>query len=236
LTLASTIITDAYRESNLIPLGGTPSANQISEGLSRLNNILASSVGNEIGNELRDVNVGGPYDESVLFDFWVPNNARLVLNLSGGTTLYLDPSPDDGQRLAVADVLGTLPTYNLTLNGNGRQIELASSIVLNDDFLTKEWMYRADTGNWTVITPVVAADDMPFPSDFDDYFTMMLALRLDPMHGQNFSSEQIEVLHRGRRNIRSRYRNRKSTYPDYVGRLSGNRSFFLGENFDVRTW
>lgn len=236
MTLASTIITDAYRESNLIPLGGTPSANQITEGLSRLNQILSSSVGNEIGNELRNYNVGGPYDETALFDFWLPNNSRLMLNLSATTTLYLDPMPDDGQRLAVADVLGTLPTYNLILNGNGRQIEGASSVTLNDDYLVKEWMYRADTGNWIVITPVVAGDQMPFPTDFDDYFTLMLALRLDPMHGQNFSSEQIETLHRGRRNIRSRYRNRKSIYPDYVGRLSGNRNYVLGENFDVRRW
>lgn len=236
MTLASTIITDAYRESNLIPLGGTPSTNQVNEGVSRLNNILESSIGNEIGNELHDINVGGPYDDNAAYDFWVPNNSRLVLNLSAALTLYLDPDPYDGQRLAIVDALGTLPTYNLTINGNGRQIEGASSVIINDDYIAKEWMYRGDTANWIVVTPIVAADEMPFPSAFDDYFIMMLALRLDPMHGQGFSPEQVDILKRARRNIRSRYRYRKSTYPEFVGRLMANFDGILGENFEVRRW
>lgn len=235
MTLASSIIAKAYRENNLIPLGATPNSNQITEALSRLNDILSSSVGNEIGGELRSLNIGGPYDESELFDFWVASDVRLMLNMSATKTLYLDPDPYDGQRLAVVDVLGTLPTYPLILNGNGRQIEAASSITLNDDYLVKEWLYRADTGNWTVITPIVSGDQLPFPSDFDDYFTLMLALRLDPMHGQNFAPEQIKTLERGRRNIRSRYRNKKSVFPDYVGKLSGTFRY-LRNSFDVARW
>jgi hypothetical protein len=232
LTLASQIITDAYRESNLIPLNGTPSTAQVTEGLSRLNNILLSTIGNEVGTDLKDFNVGGPYDQSVDFSYWLPTNSRLVCNTTAAVTLYLDPSPTEGQRLAIVDTLGTLPTYPVTLNGNGRQIEGASSLLLNDDYMTREWIYRADTGNWVRIATLVAADQLPFPPEFDDYFQLRLALRLNPMYGQTLSPEQVASLKQGRRNIRSRYRNRKSIFPDYVGRL-GERASLFGDTSDV---
>jgi hypothetical protein len=232
LTLASQIITDAYRESNIIPLNGTPSSAQITEALARLNIIVASTVGNEAGTDFNDINVGGPYDEAVVFDYWLPHNSRMVCNATSATTLYLDPSPEDGQRLAIIDNLGTFPTAPITLNGNGRNIEGASSLTLNTSYMTRQWMYRSDTANWVKLSTLLSTDQLPFPSEFDDYFQLRLAMRLNPMYGQTLAPEQVATLKQGRRNLRSRYRNRKSVFPEYVGRL-GERYTLFGDSLDV---
>lgn len=232
MTLVSTIITKAYRQSNIIPIGTTPTVNEAAEGLDLLNNIIRSSIGNEVNDECIDINVGGPWDESGLYPAWLPNNARLLLNVSAATTFYLDPLPEDGQRLAVVDILGTLGTYNIIISGNGRLIENAAFFTLNTNFQTREWMYQAETGNWTRMTPLAASDQMPFPDTFDDYFILALNLRLAPIHNQQIAPENMALLKRGQRNIRARYRNKKSVYPEYIGRL-GEKDTPLGENANV---
>jgi hypothetical protein len=49
VTLASSIISDAYRESNLVPLVGTLTTAEQGEGLRLLNNLVLSVMGNEVG-------------------------------------------------------------------------------------------------------------------------------------------------------------------------------------------
>lgn len=214
MTLASGIITDAYRESNLIPMGNSPNTNQQTEALGRLNVLILSTIGNEVGDALDDMNVGGSYDQSSLAMEFIPDNARLVLNLTGSKTLNLDPFPFEGQRLSFVDVAGNLATYNLTLSGNGRKIENAASLVLNTNSDSRQWMYRADLGCWVKITTLIYTDAMPFPSEFDDYFITMLALRLNPRYGQALASETVLALKRARSQLRSRYHAWKQIRPD----------------------
>ena len=225
MTLVSDIIQQAYREPNLIPLGATPSANQQSEGLTRLNVIITSAVGNEIAEPgFRDITLGGDFDQSSIVANYVPDNSRLVLNLSdGGIVVGLHPNPYEGQRVAITDAVGNVGTYNVVIDGNGRLIEGVEEITLSDDGISRQWMYRADTSNWVRITPITVNDDMPFPAEFDDYFVTMLALRLSPRYGQTLPSETVEILKRSRGQLRARYRNRTYTpYPD-PGLISPNQ-------------
>jgi hypothetical protein len=230
MTLVSSIITDAYRESNLIPLSATANANQIAEALRRLNNIVLSTVGYEAGEELNDLTIGGDYDQSTELGDYLPANIRLMLNLTAAKAYDLDPEPYEGQRLAIADVTGNLATYNVVLSGNGRLIEGATSLTLNTDDLTRQWMYRSDTGNWVRIDELVSSDHLPFPSEFDDYFITMLAMRLNPRYGQAVSGETTVALRRSRNQIRARYRNTKDEYPEYMGRLATAKYYFFGSN------
>jgi hypothetical protein len=206
MTLLSSIITDAYRETNLIPMGASPNTNQTTEALNRLNPLILSTVGYEAGDELQDLNYGGEYDQSTVINDWIPDNTRLVLNLESAVTLYLDPEPYEGQLIGIVDAGSNLATYNLTLNGNGRNIEGASTLVLNTDDTASRWMYRADTGNWVKIETLEDTDEMPFPSEFDDYFVLMLAMRLNPRYGQNMAAESVERLRSMRVRLRARYR------------------------------
>jgi hypothetical protein len=208
MTLVSSIITDAYRETNIIPMAGTPSANQTTEALGRLNNITLSTLGFEAGEDLQDINYGGDYNQAEVLGSWIPDNTRLLLNLTAAVTLYADPTPYEGQRLMVVDAGANLATYNLILDGNGRNIEGTATVTLNTNGESRQWMYRGDTGNWVQITELEAADEMPFPEEFDDFFITMLAMRINPRYGQTLAPETLERLRSMRSRIRARYRRR----------------------------
>lgn len=214
MTLVSQIITDAYRESNLIPLVATPNTNQVAEALRRLNTILLSTVGNEAGDGLTEYNIEGDYSDESLTSPWIPDNARLMLNNTSAKEYTLDPYPQDGQRFAVVDVLGNLATYNVTINGNGRKIEDATTLTLNTNSIYRQWLYRSDTGNWVRIATVIESDEMPFGVEFDDYFVTALALRINPRYGQVISAETNGAYQRAKSQLRSRYRVTRQIRPD----------------------
>lgn len=236
MALVSDIITDAYRETNLIPMGSTPNSNQITEALNRLNPLVLSTVGFEAGEDLEDLNVGGSYDQSSLINTWLPDNTRLLLNLTEPVSYDLDPYPYEGQRLAFVDAGNNLSTNNVTLNGNGRNIEGAASLVLSTNGDARQWMYRADTGNWIKITTLASGDTMPFPTEFDDYFVTMLALRLNPRYGQSITPETLKILARAKSVLQSRYNPQREIESDVPYRyLAGNKQQFYsvsGDDFD----
>lgn len=240
MSLVSEIIQQAYRETNLIPLGATPNTNQLDEALTRLNAIVLSAVGNEIAEPgFREVTIGGEEDESNLVSEYVPDNTRLMLQLDGEALVGLQPKPYEGQRIALVDILGNLSTYNFTLDGNGRNIEGSDTLTLSENSLAAQWLYRADIGNWVRITSLVLDDDMPFPEDFDDYFVGMLALRLSPRYGQMLPTESVDILKRSRQQLRARYKNRNHTPLPDAGLLSRKEyaQLFDGEEyFDMGRW
>lgn len=207
MTLVSDIINRAYRETNVISIGASPTATETSEALSLLNSLILSTVGNEVADGLNDIIVGGTYDQSTYLSPSLPDNKRMVLNLSSATTVKLDPYPFEGQRAALVDVSGNLSTNNLTIDPNGRKIEDALTLTLNTDGIDRQWLYRADTGNWVRITSLTTSDEMPLPIEFDDYFSIMLAIRLNPRHGAEINQETVSALKRMRSQINGRYRN-----------------------------
>lgn len=210
------IVTDAYREAGIIGIEETLDADKFTEGLRRFNVLFDSLFENELGEPLINVNYGqegltNTYAKSedykdVIDETYIPSNSRLVLNIGAAATLYLDPNPRDGARFAVVDNADNLATYNVTVSGNGRKIEAAASVTLSTNGLTREWFYRGDTGNWVKVTDFIDGDSSPFPSEFDDFLTMMLAVRLNPRHGATTSTEMVEALKRSRKAFRNRYR------------------------------
>lgn len=233
MTLVSDIIKYAYRESNLIALASAVTSNQSSEALALLNSLVLSTVGNEAGDDYVDLVVGGSYDQSDLIGDWIPDNTRLLLNLTGTKRYYLDPYPFDGQRFAVVDVDTNLATYNITIDGNGRNVENAATLVLNTNGLNRQWMYRRDTGNWVKITSLTTGDQLPFPSEFDDYFITMLALRLNPRYGQELQGASLEALRRSRRQLRAKYNPPRPIDPDFDSRgLMAESNNTYGSDFD----
>ncbi len=216
MTLVSQIITDAYRQGNLIAKGATPTAIEEVEGLRYLSRIVKSVFGNEAGEDLLPFPIGRggisrpagyPWYNDVPDNNWyVPKNLRLMLNLEDELTVYLHPDPDDGSRFGITDVSGNLSTYNLTINGNGRNVDGSQSVVLNTDGDIGEWFYREDLGSWTRYSPLAVADEFPFPEEFDDYFITMLALRLNPGYGVQLDPQSSAMLARSKRHLVSRYR------------------------------
>lgn len=177
MTTVSQIIADAYRESNLKAIGTTPTDEENAEALPRLQSLVSSMLGNEAGVKLSVIPIGRnninrpsgwPYYTGTPFvDWFVPLNVRLALNLDSAEEVNLHPMPQDGSRFAIADLSGNLATNNLTVNGNGRTIEGADTLVLNTSEIKEEWFYRDDTGDWSRVTNLTLDDPMPYPQDFD---------------------------------------------------------------------
>lgn len=216
MTLVSQIITDAFRQSNLLAIGTTPNADQQTEALRFLNRLVKSVFGNEAGDPLEVFPVGRnhigrpsgyPWWNTVPDNDWyVPKNTRVMFNLdSPNVNLYLHPEPDDGSRFACIDASGTLATYPVIVHGNGRTIEGALSLTLDQDNYDKEWFYRADLGNWQVYAPLDLTDTFPFPEEFDDYFITLLAIRLNPAYGQMLDAQSKLIFDRSLRQLRARY-------------------------------
>ncbi len=242
MTLVSTIISDAFRQSNLTAIGVSPTSLEQTEGLRYLNRILKSVFGNEAGEALIPFPIGSAnierpagwpwYDTTPDNEWFIPKNFRLMLNLD--TTippLYLHPVPDDGTRFAVIDVTENLATYPITINGNGRRIEDATSITLNVNGTDSEWFYRADLGNWLKYAPLEADDVFPFPEEFDDFFITMLAIRLNPSFGIALDPQSEATLRRSRSQLRARYHQNIEVPSEAalwrLSRLSANRDQWI---------
>lgn len=215
MTLVSSIITDAYRESNMLPLGKDPSANQSTEALRLYNALLAAIYGGAAGERLEDWPLGTFDRDPNGHDYLLPYtderlhhpriNHRLIAVNAAAVTVWLTTRPQDGSRMGIVDPFGRLSTVPITLDGNGRPIEGAASIVLNVDGTSREWIYRSDLGAWLKISSLIAADENPFPAAFDMMFVILLAMRLNPRYGRTLDEQSVAILKQNKREFVARY-------------------------------
>lgn len=234
MTTIRQLITDGLRESGVLAAGETPEADIFDEALRKVNTLYRGLLGAELGEPLKTVNYGKAglsntfsKNEDMSSDVnavYFPENIRLLFNIEDEETIYLHPNPNDGARIAVIDNGGNFATYNVTLNGNGRQIESADTVALATNSLAREWFYRADLGNWMRVSDLEADTESPFPSEFDDLITTLLAFRLNPRFAAQTSEEMSVVLRRIRSLFRARYRQvAEQTSEDGLLYLTSNR-------------
>jgi len=212
MTQALSIITDSLRETNLIAINANPTPSETAEALERLQAVVLSSIGNEAGYIMEDWSVSDTdiirpsgYELPSLVNYTVAPQSRLICNLGADLSLDLDPLPQDGQRFSVVDAALNFVTNSLTINGNGRLIEGGTSKVLNTNGFSGQWVYRSDKANWVAIDPLDVEAEMPFPADFDDYFIIMLAMRLNPRYGRQLAPESAARLEQQRMQFEARY-------------------------------
>lgn len=223
MTTVASIINDALRETNLIPLGVAPTTDQQTEAFGKLLTLVASVLGNEMGENLSPFPMGtGHINSPAGYPWWsntlpgnifVSPNLRLMCNLTGPGLVNLSPIPHDGARMGVVDVSGNFATYPFTINGNGRLIEGQASQTYNTNGQNREWMYRGDLGNWVLVSPITITGDMPWGPEFDDMFVILLAMRLNPRYGQIMHPASVEVL----KEVKSKFTARYSQSTSQVG-------------------
>lgn len=215
MTLISTIVTDAFRESNILPLGQVPNVNQGTEALRLLTQLFGAIYGSDAGEVLADWPLGyydqdNPYLNS---DYHLPIdclqqppiNQRLIVTNTAAITVYLTTKPQNGSRMAIVDPFNRLATVPVTLDANGRTIEGTPTILLNVAGTNREWFYRADLGTWMKLTDLTADDEMPFPADFDIFFSILLAMRLNPRYGRTIDAQTQVMLKSQRQDFVARY-------------------------------
>lgn len=72
-----------------------------------------------------------------------------VVTSSGAVTINLPLSPATGRRLVIMDASGLAGTNNITIQGNGHNINAASSLVLNTNYAGKMLIYNG--AFWNII-------------------------------------------------------------------------------------
>lgn len=228
---ASQIIEDAYRESNLIPVGGVPTSNENTEALRRLNALINWLISTACGELIYDWqippaatapligqirNPRDPYGQDSLTTTYPypPINRRLLTQITQATTVYMPQYPNDGTRIALADTGSDGST--LTLDGNGRKIEDAATVSLDPMTVgQREWFYRADLANWVRVTDLSISDAQPFPSKYDDFLVMLLAFRISPRYAAEVAEPTAAMMRKSMASFKAQYKQYTPTPTSY---------------------
>lgn len=195
MTTLAEIISDGFRELNLTGLGESPNTAQSAEGLTLLNRIYGQVLGGSAGDLIYPWPLGNYGRQAIEQLSWSlqqwqnpVSNVRLVATNDDAMTVYLYPTPSDGARMGIMDPYSRLAANPVTLDGNGYTIEGASTLTLSTNDMNRTWLFRQDLGNWARLSPLIATDTSPFPSEYDDYFAILLALRLAPRAGREIAA------------------------------------------------
>lgn len=205
MTTASEIITLAYREANFNAVGSTPTADELSEGLTLLKSLSDSLFPLVVGTKLQGWYVpwpqknaaraanypAAPGDAGILPPNGLetpPANVRLMMKNTTAKTIFFQYQPEDGALMEYVDVGHTA---NVVLDANGALFGLTggdTQVTITSDFPTnrnarRRWIYRADVGAWVEVTTLELTTEMPYPTWFDDWFITALAMRLSPRFG-----------------------------------------------------
>lgn len=235
MTIAQ-IITQGYRESNLIARGASENSLEQAEGLLLLQNYVSSLFGNEAGDPLVSMLYGvnenidrSTYNnefETFVNDWYVPPGYQLKLNLSEPKTVQLKPNPEDGATFGIVDASNNLSTNPLTIVGNGSKIEDNTSLLINTDGASNVWFYRSDTANWARVTNLELTGSSPFPKEFDEMLSIGLALRLDPRNGPNIGQLSMDRYNNLMSKFKARYNQTREMALDLgLSRMDGDRYF-----------
>lgn len=212
MTRVADIIKDAFYEAGLTTELQHATPTQTARAMTTLDSIIKFLYGTDAGEELNPWPLGnfGRADQSRMTPSeqmltYPPLNVRFVCTNENAITVNLPVTPSPGARFGVMDPFNRLSTAPITIDGNGRTVDGAANITVNTDGLNAIWFYGDDTGNWKKVTPLLITDDMPFPSEYDQMFIIMLAMRLSPVYGRNQSSVQAQFLKGFRQQFMARY-------------------------------
>lgn len=212
MTVVSEIVTDGFRESNLIAVGAEPKEREQTEGLRLLRRLVDGVFGSDTGELLRNWPLGN-FGRAVMSTenltpqqlAYPPQNCRFIAVNDLAMTVYLPVAPSPGSRFQIVDPFSRLSAFPLTISGNGRAVEGAPQILVNTDGTNITWFYRDDIASWVRITEIQLAGQMPFPSEYDDYFVTKLAMRINPRYGKDLSELTIARLKEQRQELMARY-------------------------------
>lgn len=221
MTTASAIVIQAYREGNLIGLTASPTTEEATEGLTLLNDFIDSLFGYELGEYNFDWPVPPSVTASVNARFpllpsfrelptdvfpFPPGNVRVLMTLTADTTISLQQDPDDGARMRFIN-LDSSSTFSLTIEGNGRLVQSATSVTTLATALDGvELLYRADLGGWQTVIDLVSATESPLPQLYDRLLALGTYIYLAPRHGKELTATQDRSYRRLLKRLKTQYR------------------------------
>lgn len=226
MTQVQTLVTGAFREGNLIPVGKTPSTAELAEGLDLFNRLMLATFGFTVGVRLRDWRIkeqqrtgsvsrdypllpGSTASFVPTYPLYPPQNSRIVWDGSPAH-IYFPERPDDGAVMAITAGSGAAASGDqgeLTIDGNGLIIDDTETITYDSLAMItpKKWFYRADLGTWLTAEALALDDDCLFPEELDDYWICSVAIRLAPRYGKEIGAGTLDRIKTMRTLLHSRY-------------------------------
>ena len=111
------------------------------------------------------------------------------------------PAHEGAERL----VLGALLLSSAGLDDVMPVLRPNPTKVLNTNGLFQEWFYRADLGQWVKLSALTEIDNLPFPDEFESFFILLLAMRLNPRYGRSMDEQSAAIFKQGRTSFVARY-------------------------------
>lgn len=135
-----------------------------------------------------------------------PINTRILCKIDNtGHTIWFPQFPYDGARMEINDI-GM--SAGVDLSGNGRFIDATgtTTYTFNPGDTPKQWLYRADLATWVPIGGDLAlADELPLPSEFDDFFVCGVGIRLTALDRIDPQPATISAYNLAEKKILQRY-------------------------------
>jgi hypothetical protein len=221
-TALATIIT-GLEALRVIGMGQQPTQAQSQYCLKHLNAFLAELQGVGGSLPLQDERIASAYTVGTRWPA-----VRLICTTTG-ITITLPECPIDGQRVEIVDAAETADTSNITVARNGMLINgSASNYTISTEGGATRLMFRADLGDWKVMTDLALTDSIPYPSDFDMPIALNAA-RAYTRFGQSLSASDERRAERGLRRLRARYAKPPvAQFDPAVSGVSGQRAGVQG--------
>ena len=188
------IVTSAYRRIGVVTEAQALTEEAKADAVSALNHLLDRLPSQGVGEAMKL--------RRVTASMTVTEPSILHVIAAGALTITLPEEPSNGFRVKIVDVGKTASTSNITIARNGWLIAGSSAnVVLSTDGASKEYMFRADLGDWVEITrPLLPSAQMPFASSDDEAFSALLAKRLiedraKPLTAELQSAAQDGLIH-----------------------------------------
>lgn len=246
MTQVQALVTGAFREGNLIPVGTTPTNGELTEGLDLYNRLMLSTFGFIVGEKLRDWRIqevqrtgttsrvypllpGSQIPRVPQYPLYPPQNARIVWDGSP-VHAYFPERPDDGAVIGLTAGSGAAQQDNqgeLTLDGNGLLIDGAETVEYDSLAMVVpiRWFYRADLGQWIEVAAQALSDDCVFPPELDDLWVCMVSIRLAPRYSKEISESTVSRVKTMQTLLRSRYAQSEPTPSGGEDMVPGYESF-----------
>lgn len=223
MVTAANCIKYGLRKIRVIGQGATPSSAQSTEALYELNALLNEIVGFGAGVQFQDIYVDSAYEIVPTY-----NAQRIICRHSAALTITLPEGTEsrpiaDGMRVNIVDASGAAATYNITVARNGWKINAsAANATISTNSESRLYMFRSDLGDWKPASSLASGDEIPFPSEFDNTFQLMLAHRLGGGYGQRLSEADFNAMRGGKAKLRNKYCMPATMLPEgAVGNLGG---------------
>lgn len=209
MTKVSVLATRSLRFLGVVVGGDTPETEDQSIAETELLDLLKLLPEYGAGREYREL------ETSV--GVTVESDVRLIATVSG-IVITTPENPKDGSRFMIIPVAGAVSVVP-----EGRKIQGSSSTITVTS--PSQWVYRADLGDWLLVTGLTNASDSPYPDWVDGPLVKLNAGEIAPIFAMSLTSDQYRKIEDARMLLAAHYSRPRETKPSEqipVALMGGN--------------